>query len=87
MWQANLGGWLGDTPPSHPRGLARLTAPLLGALHRAFQEPLLLSVVNLRDAVRAPLELNVVHAPALGAVLVLGHAHQKINAKRSIRCG
>jgi hypothetical protein len=52
--QQDLRGWLGNAPSPHPRGLQRLAAPLLGALHCSFQEPLLLSVVNLRDAVRAP---------------------------------
>lgn len=51
--QQDLRGWLGNAPSPHPRGfLQRLTAPLLSALHCSFQEPLLLSVVNLRDAVR-----------------------------------
>ena len=53
LLQQNLRGWLGNAPSPHPRGLQRLAAPLLGALHCSFQEPLLLSVVNLRDAVRA----------------------------------
>jgi hypothetical protein len=54
MLQQNLRGWLGNAPSPHPRGfIQRLAAPLLGTLHCSFQEPLLLSIVNLRDAVRA----------------------------------
>lgn len=51
-FQARLGGWLGDGLPQRPTRLCQLAAPLLNALHGAYLDPLLLSLITLRDSVR-----------------------------------
>lgn len=50
--QARLGGWLGDGLPQRPTRLCQVLRPLLNALHGAYLDPLLLSVITLRDSVR-----------------------------------
>mmetsp|Transcript_385 Transcript_385/g.1136 ORF Transcript_385/g.1136 Transcript_385/m.1136 type:complete len:996 (+) Transcript_385:518-3505(+) len=51
LLKARLGGWLGDGLPQRPTRLCQVLRPLLNALHGAYLDPLLLSVITLRDSV------------------------------------